>query len=33
MATISALKQYKPEIVSTNLSQEHEDSLRKAFAE
>ena len=30
---VEAMKQYKPEIVSTNLSQEHEDALRKAFAE
>ena len=30
---IEAMKQYKFEIVSTNLSQEHEDALRKAFAE
>ena len=26
-------KQYKAEIISTNLSNEHEDQLRKAFAE
>ena len=30
---VEAMKQYKFEIVSTNLSQEHEDALRKAFAE
>jgi uncharacterized membrane protein len=30
---VEAMKQYKPEIISTNLSREHEDALRKAFAE
>jgi uncharacterized membrane protein len=30
---VEAMKQYKFEIVSTNLSQEHEDALRKAFSE
>ena len=30
---VEAMKQYKPEIISTNLSQQHEDALRKAFAE
>ena len=30
---VEAMKQYKFEIVSTNLAQEHEDALRKAFAE
>ena len=30
---VKAMKQHKFEIVSTNLSQEHEDALRKAFAE
>ncbi len=30
---VEAMKQYKFEIVSTNLTQEHEDALRKAFAE
>ena len=30
---VEAMKQYKPEIISTNLSQEHEGALRKAFAE
>ena len=29
----AAMKQYKFEIISTNLSQEHEAALRKAFAE
>ncbi len=29
---VEAMKQYKFEIISTNLSQEHEDALRKAFA-
>jgi uncharacterized membrane protein len=30
---VEAMKPYKPEIVSTYLSQEHEDALCKAFAE
>jgi uncharacterized membrane protein len=30
---VEAMKQYKFEIISTNLSQEHEGALRKAFAE
>ena len=29
---IEAMKKHNPEIISTNLSQEHEDALRKAFA-
>ena len=30
---VAAMKQHEFEIVSTNLSQEHEDALRKAFSE
>ena len=30
---VEAMKQYKPEIISTNLSSEHEAELRKAFAD